>query len=39
MKEVSTLGVDLAKNSFQIHGSDRFGHRIFNKKVIRNKLF
>lgn len=39
MKEVSTLGVDLAKNSFQLYGSDRFGHRLFNKKVNRSQFF
>lgn len=39
MKEVNTLGLDLAKNSFQLHGADRSGHCLFNKKVSREKFF
>ena len=39
MREVSTLGVDLAKNNFQIYGSDYFGHGLFNRKVSREKFF
>ena len=39
MKEVNTLGLDLAKNSFQLHGVDRSGRRLFNKKVSREKFF
>ena len=39
MREVNTLGLDLAKNNFQLHGVDRLGHRLFNKKVSREKFF
>ena len=38
MKKVSILGIDLAKNTFQLHGADRRGGAIFSKKIKREKL-
>ena len=38
MKKISTLGVDLAKNIFQLHAEDRRGNKIFGKKIKREKL-
>ena len=39
MKQVSTLGIDLAKTIFQLHGSDKTGRKLFSKKVKRCDLF
>ena len=39
MKQVSTLGIDLAKTFFQLHGSDQTGRKVFSKKVKRCDLF
>ena len=36
---VSTLGIDLAKDVFQLHGIDKIGKVVITKKVRRNKLF
>ena len=36
--KVSTLGIDLAKNTFQLHAAGRRGEKISNKKVKREKL-
>ncbi|SNY91124.1 Transposase [Cohaesibacter sp. ES.047] len=38
MKQVFIIGIDLAKNTFQVHGATKAGNRIFNKKVTRAKL-
>ena len=38
MGEVSTIGVDLAKNVFQVHGADVSGAVLFRKKVRRHQL-
>lgn len=35
---VKTLGLDLAKDVFQVHGISATGRRIFNKKIKRAKL-
>ena len=35
---IKTLGIDLAKNIFQIHGVDYKGKRLINKAIKRNKL-
>jgi len=37
-KTIKTIGIDLAKSSFQVHGVDEQGHVIMRKKVTRNKL-
>ena len=36
--KISTLGIDLAKNTFQLHAASRRGEKIFSKKVKREKL-
>jgi transposase len=38
MGEVSTIGVDLAKNVFQVHGADASGAVLFRKKLRRHQL-
>jgi len=38
MKEVSTLGIDIAKNVFQLHGVDRRERVVLNKQLTRLKL-
>ncbi len=38
MKEITTLGIDLAKNIFQLHGVDRNGKTVLRKAVTRGKL-
>jgi transposase len=35
MKEVSIIGVDLAKNVFQLHGAAADGSVLFRKKLTR----
>ncbi|GKL22526.1 hypothetical protein NUKP49_49070 [Klebsiella variicola] len=36
---VKTIGIDLAKEVFQIHGVDEHGKRLFNKQFKRAKCF
>jgi transposase len=38
MKEVSIIGLDLAKNSFQLHGASADGAVVFRKKLSRSQL-
>ena len=38
MGEVSTVGIDLAKSVFQVHGSDSSGTAIFRKKIRRDQI-
>lgn len=33
MEECSIIGIDLAKNVFQVHGSDGLGKKLFSKKL------
>lgn len=35
---ITTLGIDLAKNVFQLHGVDKHGHSLFRKRLSRKKL-
>ncbi len=35
---ITTLGIDLAKNIFQLHGADNKGHAVLKKTLPRNKL-
>ncbi len=35
---ITVLGIDLAKNSFQLHGIDAKGNRVLKKKLTRSKL-
>ena len=38
MEECNIVGIDLAKNVFQVHGADRTGKPLFSKKVSRGQL-
>ncbi|CDT67917.1 transposase [Vibrio coralliirubri] len=38
MSTIQTIGVDLAKNVFSIHGVDAYGKCVLCKTVKRNKL-
>ena len=38
MEEFNIVGIDLAKNVFQVHASDEIGRRLFSKKVLRGQL-
>jgi transposase len=38
MDQVTTIGLDLAKHVFQVHGADASGHALFRKRVTRAKL-
>ena len=38
MNEVKTIGIDLAKNLFALHGVDAAGKPVFRKMVRRGKL-
>lgn len=39
MREVSIIGVDLAKHIFQLHGATSEGEVVFRKKPSRRQLF
>ena len=38
MSNIITIGLDLAKNVFQVCGLNRSGKIVFNRKVNRNKI-
>lgn len=38
MTEVAVLGIDLAKNVFQLHGVNRSGRCVFKRRVMRDQL-
>jgi transposase len=38
MGDISVLGIDLAKQTFQVHAADQLGKKIFNRAVKRGKL-
>ena len=38
MEQVSTIGLDIAKYVFQVHGADATGHVLFRKRVSRARL-
>lgn len=38
MEECSIIGIDLAKNVFQVHGSDGLGKKLFSKKLSRGQV-
>ncbi len=38
MSEVSTIGLDIAKQVFQAHGADISGHVVFRRKLTRAKV-
>lgn len=35
--KIATIGIDLAKNVFQIHGVDEHGHVVLRKQVRREQ--
>jgi transposase len=38
MQDIKVLGIDLAKDVFQLHGVDAAGKRVLKKRIERNKL-
>lgn len=38
MKDIKVLGVDLAKNVFQVHGADEHGRKVLSKRLGREEL-
>lgn len=38
MSNVTTIGIDLAKNVFQAHGADAKGRKVYSKKLNRENL-
>jgi len=38
MTKVSTVGIDLAKNIFQLHGADKNGKTVFKRKLKRDAV-
>lgn len=36
--KVKVIGIDLAKNVFQLHGVDHHGHTVLQKRLSRGKL-
>ena len=38
MKNISIIGIDLAKNVIQLHGNDAHGHTRFTRKLRRKEV-
>ncbi|MDE2133819.1 MAG: IS110 family transposase [Alphaproteobacteria bacterium] len=38
MREVTTIGLDIAKHVFHAHGVDATGHQVFSRRITRGKL-
>ncbi|MCI5096960.1 MAG: IS110 family transposase, partial [Rhodobacteraceae bacterium] len=38
MSEIITVGLDLAKNVFQVHGADAVGSAVLRKKLRRTQV-
>jgi len=38
VKDVSTIGLDLAKHVFQVHGANAEGSPVFNRKLRRGEV-
>lgn len=38
MSNVTLLAIDLAKNTFQLHGTDAKGKAVLKKKISRGKV-
>ena len=36
--QITTIGLDIAKNVFHAHGADERGHALFSKRITRGKL-
>lgn len=37
-RDINVIGIDLAKDVFQLHGADKNGKKVFSKRVSRRKL-
>jgi hypothetical protein len=37
MEQATTIGLDIAKHVFQVHGADGAGHVLFRKRITRVK--
>lgn len=38
MSQITTIGLDIAKNVFHVHGADERGGMVFSRKISRSKL-
>ena len=38
MKQITTIGLDLAKQIFQVHGADSDGFPVFNRRLRRAEV-
>ena len=38
MEQATTIGLDIAKHVFQVHGAEAAGHALFRKRITRIKL-
>lgn len=38
MSEISTIGLDIAKNVFHAHGADASGKQVFSRRIMRGKV-
>ena len=38
MQQVTTIGLDLAKNLFQVHGADAQGRPVLRRRLAREKV-
>jgi transposase len=38
MKQLAVIGIDVAKNVFQVHGTDAAGHSVLTKKLSRSQM-
>jgi len=38
MEQATTIGLDIAKHVFQVHGADGTGRVLFRKRITRAKL-
>ena len=38
MSEITTIGLDLAKNVFQAHGADALGRLVLRRKLRRDQV-
>ena len=38
MEQVITIGLDIAKHVFQVHGADAAGHALFRRRLTRTRL-
>ena len=36
--QVTTIGLDIAKSAFQVHGADRHGRAVLKRKLTRSKV-